>query len=468
MTARHSGAAQGAGAGGSGLRRRRLLAGLGALGGGSALAACGPGAASGQPAASRGPVTIKLSMWDYRPDIVRSNVDRFEQENPGITVEGPETGECCDVYRTRMNTAFLAGERLDAMYMRDEDAAEWAEAKWVLPLDTMPGAKELTKDEYPFVTEQTNYKGKKYGTIYYVGPQIAMYNAEHVKQAGFDKPPATMDELRTQALQIKRQRANGVEFPLWGAPGGAVLENLYLASGKRMFDEDLRPSFGKDSLFKDIVDKLYRWYTGDKIFGVDASVAAPFDNGKSSYAWTSFYDLKRLNGRATGAVAGGQAGGAAAGQLMNYVNAGFVPGKTGAQAICRQYAVAAASRYPLEAYKLIMFLGGTDGSGKYTVAKRWWIEQGLNFGYKSLGDDPDVKKSVEGWGDLEAYNRVMVNASPRPGVKAPWSALWRTESNKVFDDVFAGSMASKDGIERSVQLWTTMRQDFERTKGTAK
>jgi hypothetical protein len=295
-----------------------------------------------------------------------------------------------------------------------------------------------------------------------------MYNVEHVKQAGFAKAPATMDELRTQSLQIKRQKVNGVEFPLWGAPSGAHLENLYLASGKRMFDEDLQPIFGKDTLFKDMVDKLYQWYTGDKIFGSDSSVAAPFDNGKTTYNWTSFYDLKRLNGQATGAVAGGQAGGAAAGQLMNYINAGFVAGKTGTQAICRQYAVGAGSQYPLESYKLIMFLGGKDGAGKYSVAKRWWVEQGLNFGYKSLGDDVDVKKSVEGWGDLDAYNKVMANASPRPGVKAPWSALWRVESNKVFDDVFAGTMTSKDGIERSVQLWNQMRQDFERTKGTTK
>jgi hypothetical protein len=75
---------------------------------------------------------------------------------------------------------------------------------------------------------------------------------------------------------------------------------------------------------------------------------------------------------------------------------------------------------------------------------------------------------VEGWGDLDAYNRVMLNASPRPGVKAPWSALWRTESNKVFDDVFAGSMTSKDGIERSVQIWNQMRADFERDHPPAK
>src|SRR5918911_754151 len=253
------------------LRRRRLLSGAGALGGAAGLGAGGiaPNSGTGGTSPTQGPVTIKLSMWDYNPQIVRENLDQFERENPGIKVEGPETGPCCDDYRKRMNTAFLAGERLDAMYLRDEDAAEWAEATWILALDKFPGAKDLTRDEYPFVTEQTNYKGKKYGTIYYVGPQIALYNKEHVRQAGFTKPPATFDELRTQANQIKRQKVNGVEFPLWGAPGGGLLENLYLASGKRMFDDDLQPTFGKDVLFKDMVDRLYESYTGDKIFGSD-------------------------------------------------------------------------------------------------------------------------------------------------------------------------------------------------------
>jgi ABC-type glycerol-3-phosphate transport system substrate-binding protein len=455
------------------VRRRRLLSGVAVLGGAAALASCGV-TPSGGPASeskTQGPVTIKLSMWDYNPQIVRENLDQFERENPGIKVEGPETGPCCDDYRKRMNTSFIAGERLDAMYMRDEDAAEWAEAKWTLALDSMPGAKDLDKDEYPFVSEQTHYKGKKYGTIYYVGPQIAFYNKEILKQAGFGKPPATWDEFRMQGTQIKRQAINGIQFPVYGAPGEGLLENLYLASGKRMFDDDLQPIFGKDTLFKDTVEKLYQAYSGDKIFGNDPGGATAFDNGKAAYSWGSFYDLKRLNGlaQATGSQSGGAiAGGAAAGQLLNYVNFGMVAGKTGTQAICRQYAVAAATKFPREAWKLISFLGGKDSNGKYTVAKRWWVEQGLNFGYKSMESDPDIKKFVEAWGDLDAYGKVMSNASPRPGVKGPWSALWRTEFTKVFNDVMEGKLTPKDGVDQGVQMWNQMRADFERTNPPAK
>lgn len=66
-----------------------------------------------------------------------------------------------------------------------------------------------------------------------------------------------------------------------------------------MFDDNLEPIFGKDPLFKDIVEKLFQAYTGDRIYGDDPSGPAAFDNGKATYNWTSFYDLKRLNGKAT-------------------------------------------------------------------------------------------------------------------------------------------------------------------------
>ena len=92
-----------------------------------------------------------------------------------------------------------------------------------------------------------------------------------------------------------------------------------------------------------------------------------------------------------------------------------MPGKTGTQAICRQYAIFSGTKFPQQAWKLISFLGGKDEAGKYTVAKRWWVEQGLNFGYKSMAEDPEIKKFVEAWGNLEAYNKVLLAALARAG-----------------------------------------------------
>ena len=77
----------------------------------------------------------------------------------------------------------------------------------------LPGRRTATKDEYPFITEQTNYKGKKYGTIYYVGPVIAFYNKELLKQAGFarPRPPTTSSASR-------RCRSSASASTRWSSP----------------------------------------------------------------------------------------------------------------------------------------------------------------------------------------------------------------------------------------------------------
>src|SRR5262245_30917961 len=223
----------------AGASRRSVLAAGAAAGAGLARRppAGGGGGDGGGGGPRTGPVEIKLSSWNYRSDLVREHLDAFEQQNPDVKVSGPEDGPSGDPYRQRLNTQFLAGEPLDAVYLRDEDVAEWAEAKWIRPLDDLPGSKDLERDEYPFVREQTHYKGQRFGTIYYVGPQVYMYNREHLRKAGEGRPAETYDALRELGLTLKRRGV--AEFPIWGQPGEGQLEVAYLASGKRFFDGQL-------------------------------------------------------------------------------------------------------------------------------------------------------------------------------------------------------------------------------------
>jgi len=423
------------------------------------IVSCAPGERA--PTPSRGPVEIKLSSWNYRTDLVRENLNVFEQQNPDIKVIGPEDGPSGDPYRDRLNTQFLAGEALDAVYLRDEDVAEWAEAKWIRPLDDMPGSKDLEKDEYPFVREQTHYKGKRYGTIYYVGPQVYMYNKEHLREAGESKPPETYDALRDLALSLKRQRV--AEFPFWGAPSESLVEVAYQASGKRFFDSQLNALFGKDILFRDIVEWHYRSYAGDQVFGTKDGVQDAHDNGFSTFAWGSFYDLKRKNGFALGGR--GEKWGDAAGQLINGVNPSFVKGQTGGPGVVRQYAVAASSKHPREAWRLIAYLGGKDKNGQYATAKNWWMLAGLGYGYKPLSEDPEIKADAAKWGDLAAYQKVLLAAQPRAGIEGPWSTLWRKEFEASIKVAMQGKITAKESIEQGVTVWNTMRDDFRRTHG---
>lgn len=214
-------------------------------------------------------------------------------------------------------------------------------------------------------------------------------------------------------------------------------------------------------LFRDIVEWHYRAYAGDQVFGSRDGVQDAHDNGFSTFTWSSFYDLKRKNGYAIGGR--GEKWGDAAGQLLNGVNPSFVKGKTGGPGVVRQYAVAAASKHPREAWRLIQFLGGKDKSGQYVTVKGWWLEAGLGYGYRTLSDDPEIKADAGKWGDLAADQAVLVASQPRAGIAGPWSTLWRTQFSGVIKDVMQGKLSAKDGIDQGVTLWTTMRDEFRRT-----
>jgi hypothetical protein len=153
-----------------------------------------------------------------------------------------------------------------------------------------------------------------------------------------------------------------VEFPVWGAPGEGLLEVAYRAGGRRIFDSSNTPRFGGDPVFEEIVEWHAQAYRGDQFFGSTADVQAPFDDRKTSFTWTSFSELKRLNGRASRAGAG-RAGGGAASRLLHAADPSFVAGQTGGSGIRRPYAVAASSVHPLEAWRLSPSLGAGTAPG---------------------------------------------------------------------------------------------------------
>ena len=56
-----------------------------------------------------------------------------------------------------------------------------------------------------FCTNSMMYKGHQYGLTYYTDYMGFLYNEEMLNKAGFDKPPASWDELVSQSLEIKKQ-----------------------------------------------------------------------------------------------------------------------------------------------------------------------------------------------------------------------------------------------------------------------
>ena len=101
---------------------------------------------------------------------------------------------------------------MDVIYVRDQYHASWVESGFLQPLDETDEINALYADMFPYNANQMQWKGKKYGLPYYTDFDIFAYNEKMVSDAGFDKPPATLDELRKQAETMKQKGIS--DYPL--------------------------------------------------------------------------------------------------------------------------------------------------------------------------------------------------------------------------------------------------------------
>ncbi len=128
---------------------------------------------------------------------------------------------------------------------------EYAENKWILPIDKFSGDALITdpnlnlKGFFPLLLEAFgSWGGKTYGLPFDNYSGLLYYNKCMLKDAGFDKPPATWDELANvyapkltnpakkqfgyalQSLRGETQSADSFMRMLWPA-GGSLLDKTF-------------------------------------------------------------------------------------------------------------------------------------------------------------------------------------------------------------------------------------------------
>jgi multiple sugar transport system substrate-binding protein len=178
------------------------------------LVACTPGGTvSPSPG---GPVSgsAVLGQWESSPSeraALSSAVSAFRVANPDLSVEQLTIrGD----YRAEMQTRFGARNPPDVFYVNAEYARDWADQGFLLPLDDYIARSGI--DTSKFFPDYLNiFKGSD-GKIYGLpkdGNTIAMgYNTDLVST-----PPATMDELVSQANSLKGTGA--LKAPICLNPG---------------------------------------------------------------------------------------------------------------------------------------------------------------------------------------------------------------------------------------------------------
>jgi multiple sugar transport system substrate-binding protein len=256
------------------LSRRAFLRRAGLLGGaalaGPLLAACGgaqptPGtggaATSAPPAGGQQEVSLLWSDVDHRR---KPLLDAFTQAT-GIKVN--ETVVQYNERLNKINTAVQGGGGFDVVQMDTIWTAQFASAGWVDDLtDRITDA--IKKDVPESSLSAVTYKGRLYGMPLFNSAKHLFYNAKLLKDAGFDKPPTTLDEFVEMAKATTRPGQWGSVWS-WKQSEALICDwvaIMFTQKGAQILDQDGKAVFnqrGGTEALQWMVDLLYTHKAAD-------------------------------------------------------------------------------------------------------------------------------------------------------------------------------------------------------------
>jgi multiple sugar transport system substrate-binding protein len=417
-------------------------------------------APAGNEASVTEPVTMDFVVWSYGIDTINDNIKNFEALNPNITINLKDYSWLD--YHDTMVGAFAANNPPYLLYGSDHWLNEWASAGWLVPLDKYcPNIKEYTSEVAPYAANGMTYNNEVYGTSYYADTLDFIYNDTLLKKAGITAAPATLDDVYTQAKELKAQGVN--EYPIimaWSQKEGAFPEawtSLVFAQHEgenALFDEDLNPVFNKEgSAAFQLMEWLRKVYSEGLLDPASLSMAEidqvkSMQAGAHTFTIAPQYNMAELNKPASGDFAG---------QFKIALMPGLSNSTVG---YARFYAmtqkvVDGGPAYIDAACKFMDYFGGkTDGD--YVVVKRWAVENGLGFAQLPLFDDPDVIEAFSKWGDVPTIKEQATLARSKEGM-TPWYGSWDVFARAEIHKGILGEQSSLDTLNNMADKWNELK-----------
>jgi len=163
---------------------------------------------------------------------------------------------------------------------------------------------DMKKNIFPSAWNVVTRNDKVYGMPWLLDTKYLYYNMDILKQAGFDAPPKTWEELETQAKAIKDKGL--VEYPIvwsWAQAEAAICDftALVYANGGQFVDKAGKPAFNDakgvaalDWMVKTIDEGITN---PASISDLEEDVRGVFSSGKAAFAvnWLYMYDMANNN-----------------------------------------------------------------------------------------------------------------------------------------------------------------------------
>ena len=442
------------------LSRRGFLQGVVALGvslsGATALLeACTSGSQTASGA------DLNFVVWSYGIDTIKDNIKEVEAKFPGLHVNFQDIA--WTNYHDAMVARFVAKTPTDVAYSSDHWLSEWAAAGWLAPLDQKyPGLNNYTSDYFPYVIEGMTYEGKNYGIPYYADTWAFLYNEDHLNKAGISQPPSTWAELTQQAKEIKSKGIANYPVMLLFAqddPGSIEVwtSMVFSLTDGHLFDSGLNPVFNRTG---SAAAKTVDWISGalntSKILdpasltSQEIPVVKGMQSGAHTFTILETYNQAELNKAGSGPNSGKFKMAPMPGDTHNTV--GYV----------RFYAVTTQltnrdANTVKSGDNFLQYFGGKVDGKISPVVKRWAVENGLGFGWKSLWDDAEVRTAFSSWGNPDMLRQNQQLARAKEGLTKYYPA-WDVFTRGQLQKAYLSQMSTDAALNGMADRWNTLKK----------
>ena len=434
------------------ISRRRALglsAGLSAaLAAGNLLA---QDAASPATLKRAGRTVLNFRAWERYPASDIPELNRFLDRNPNLSIQWVSAP--FGRYRDAMIAEFVAGTPLDIVQVPETELAGWADSKWLMPLDGLPGLDVILGAATPTAVSGTKALNGRTVAVPFLSDAFGFaYDHEAMTKAGFSTTPKNLDELRVQMQAVKK--AGLAEYPLSLAmkrqPGQfwSLWATLY-ASGAEYFDDANAPVFDRPG---HPLEAILEWYVAAindwKITALDdmqrdwGASRTGVRSGTVKFGYMAQYALAEFNVWPDSKAAG-------------KIRMGLVPGlernDVGTVGYAHSVGLATATKDKDAAWRTLRAYAGPDETGQFTMPRARLLSEGGRSPYPNLIADSRVDDLVKRMnvGDTGPFNTLSKLARQRKGIKTIWYPEWEPFMMAQIQDALTKKISVKSAISAS-------------------
>lgn len=189
--------------------------------------------------------TGELSVWKFGG--TPTEVEEWAARNDAFLAANPEASLDYSYFngqirRQKIIAGFQTNRLADVIIANGQEIPEFAGFGMLQPLDEIAADKIAGWKEriVPEVLATGMHEGKLYGLPTYVDmASFLAVNLDALEEAGFDRPPATWEELREYAKAMTKPDRPGIAFPATTAPVDInIFEGIAYANGGRIMNEE--------------------------------------------------------------------------------------------------------------------------------------------------------------------------------------------------------------------------------------